>query len=71
MPRMIDLKKIRSKNPNIDWEAISEWQRVRRILIRQGLRGRHFEDSLLPEGRRARIVDDAAHDSRLIRLQRF
>jgi hypothetical protein len=71
MPRRIDLEKIRSKNPTLDWEKIREWQRLRRILLQRGLHSKRSESAILPEERRARIVDDPAHDSRVVRLQRY
>jgi hypothetical protein len=71
MPRMIDLKKIRTENPSLDWGKISEWKRLRRILLQRGLQGRHSQDVYSPQERRARIVDDVTHDSRVVRLQRY
>jgi len=71
MARMIDLKEIRSKKPNLDWELIAEWKRLRRTLIQQGLHGKRSQEPVSGRERRARIVDDAAHDSRVVRLQRY
>jgi hypothetical protein len=71
MTRMIDLSEIRGKNPALDWELIKEWKRLRRTLLQSGLRGKRSQESSSPRERRARIVDDAAHDSRVVRLQRY
>jgi len=71
MTRMIDLREIRSKNPALDWELINEWKRLRRTLLQSGLRGKRSQESLSHRERRARMVDDAEHDSRVVRLQRY
>jgi len=71
MTRMIDLKEIRRKNPGLDWELINEWKRLRRTLLQRGLQGKRSEESSSVRERRARIVDDATHDSRIVRLQRY
>ena len=70
MSRMIDLKEIRRKNPKLDWEMIAEWKRLRRTLVQRGLVGKRLKESSSGRERRAQIVDDAAHDSRVVRLQR-
>jgi hypothetical protein len=70
MPRLIILKKIRKKNPKLDWNAIRKWRRLRDTLIAEGLEDKDSGVVYPPSGRRARIVDDPAKDSRLVRLRR-
>lgn len=68
MPRNIDLKEIRRNNPNIDWQSLAEWKKLRRVLVENGMHGRR--GSYPATGKRAQVVDDAENDPRLVKLLR-
>jgi hypothetical protein len=70
MPHKIDLDEIARKNPRLDLEEVARWRRLRRILIETGMRGKRERGSSPFAGGRARIVDDAESDPRLVKLSR-
>lgn len=70
MPRTMDIKEIAEKNPNLDLTQLEEWRRLRESLS-EGRETRRRHSGRLPfQGRRAKLVDDADNDPRLVRLQR-
>jgi hypothetical protein len=64
------LKKIIGKKAKIDWRKVSEGERLRKRLIAQGFQGRSSQTLSPGYGRRARILDDTEHDSRVVKVQR-
>jgi len=69
MRRKINLDEIRTKNPNLDWETLGEWQRLRKTLVERGVQGRQ---GIHPaQGKRAQVVDDLESDPRLVILHRI
>lgn len=70
MPHKIDLDQIARRNPTVDLEEVARWRKLRRILIETGMRGKRQRESSPFAGGRARIVDDAEHDPRLVKLSR-
>jgi hypothetical protein len=69
MRRKIDLDEIRSKNPNLDWDSLAQWQRLRRTLVDRGTQGRRVFHPV--QGKRAQVVDDPESDPRLLILHRI
>lgn len=71
MPKIVDLKEIAEKNPNLDLSVLEEWRKLQESLPEgEEISRRGHSEGLPFKGRRARIVDDADSDPRLIRLQR-
>lgn len=70
MPHKINLDEIAKKNPTVDLEEVARWRKLRRILVETGMRGKRQRGSSPFAGGRARIVDDAENDPRLVRLSR-
>jgi hypothetical protein len=70
MPRKIDLDEIARTNPNIDLQKLDEWKELRRVLLESGLNSRRMRNRSAKQDRRAKIVDDADSDPRLVRLQK-
>jgi hypothetical protein len=69
MPRKVNLKKIAQNNPQVDLEQIDAWTRLRKVLVESGLAAKRQARCGAGEDTRARIIDDAEDDPRLIRLQ--
>jgi hypothetical protein len=69
MPLKIDLEEIARKNPRIDLQLLEEWRELRRALLARGLHGRRMQDKYDDQETRARIVDDAESDPRIVRLR--
>ena len=62
------LRKIVGKRgAKIDWARVTEGERLRKRLLAQGLETRSFQTLSPAYGRRARIIDDPRHDTRLVR----
>ena len=69
MPQKLDLEEIARKNPNIDLQKIEEWRRLGELLQKSGLRGRRIRNTFSRQEKRAKIVDDADSDPRLVSLK--
>lgn len=70
MLQKLDLDEIAKVNPTLDLEQLAEWRRFRESLPASGQRRKPLRSAPPFQGRRARIVDDAESDPRLVRLQR-
>lgn len=64
------LKKVIGKRGNVDWRKVAEGQRLHDTLVSQGLEGRGRQTLSPAYGRRARLLDDREHDSRIVIIQR-
>jgi hypothetical protein len=69
MPKTIELEEIARKNPHIDLQMLEEWRELRQILIAHGMRGRRVRNSEDHPQTRAKLVDNAEDDPRLVRLR--
>lgn len=70
MPRQIDLREIAAKNPNFDSDKLEELEQLKKFIDERGPIQRQPNRAFPFRGRRAQIVDDAANDSRVIKLRR-
>jgi hypothetical protein len=69
MPKTIDLEEIARKNPHIDLQVLEEWRELRRVLVSRGMHGRRMRNSEDSPQTRAKLVDSAEDDPRLVRLR--
>lgn len=70
MPQKMEIKEIAEKNPNVDLEKLAEWARLRKDLLEGGFTEKRERNSASIRDERAKIVDDAENDPRLVRLHR-
>lgn len=69
MPRKVNLKEIAQNNPQVNLEQIDAWTRLRQVLVDSGVTTKRQGQCETGKDTRARIIDDAEDDPRLIRLQ--
>ena len=70
MPQKMTLKEIVKNNPQVDLEKLKESRRLRQLLVERGLLGKRMRGMSGFQDERAKIVDDADSDARLVRLAR-
>jgi len=70
MPQNMTLEEIAAKNPRVDLETLEESRKLRQLLLERGLFGKRMRGSSGFQDERAKIVDDADSDARLVRLTR-
>ena len=68
MPLNMTLEEIAANNPHVDLEKLEESRKLRRILLERGLFGKRTRGTSGFQDERAKIVDDADSDARLVRL---
>ena len=69
MLKKMTLEDIAAKNPTVDLEKLQEWRQMGQDLRERGMQGRRMRGASTQDPR-ARIIDDAESDSRLITLRK-
>jgi hypothetical protein len=62
------IKEIAKNNPQVDLAKLEESRTLRRALVERGVFGKRGRGMAGLQDARAKIVDDADSDSRLVRL---
>jgi hypothetical protein len=68
MPQNMTLEEIARTNPHVDLEKLEESRKLRQTLVDRGLFGKRTRGLSGFQDERAKIVDDAHSDARLVRL---
>lgn len=67
MPQKMKIEEIARKNPQVDLQKLDEWRQLRRVLQERGLRGKR--QTFVRQEKRAKLIDDADSDPRLVSLK--